>query len=111
MRTHKSILTLASISLLVILLIVVSSLWQAVLVYAERPGAVKPAGVSVRHEINNPLTTVIGNLELLIERYEHKDKELTARLEVVLNSSLRIAEITKQLQEIKMEKPVESEIT
>ena len=57
---------------------------------------------AIRHEINNPLTTVIGNVELLIERYENKDKDLTARLEVVLNNALRIAEITKRPQEIKM---------
>jgi hypothetical protein len=38
-----------------------------------------------------------------MERYEHKDKDLTARLEVVLNSSLRIAEITRRLREIQRE--------
>jgi HAMP domain-containing protein len=59
--------------------------------------------ISIRHEINNPLTNVIGNVELLMERYEHKDKDLTARLEVILNSSLRIAETTKRLRDIKRE--------
>jgi HAMP domain-containing protein len=68
---------------------------------SESTKALAAAGrteIAVRHEINNPLTTVIGNLELLIDRYEHKDKDLTARLQVVLESSLRIAEITRQLQ-------------
>ncbi|MCK9419880.1 MAG: hypothetical protein M0R70_10930 [Nitrospirae bacterium] len=63
--------------------------------------------LALRHEINNPLTTIIGNVELLIERYEHKDKDLTARLEAVLNNALRIAEITKRLQEIKKETSVD----
>jgi nitrate/nitrite-specific signal transduction histidine kinase len=65
--------------------------------------AARRTEIAIRHEINNPLTNVIGNVELLMDRYEHKDKDLTARLEVVLNSSLRIAEITRRLQEIKRE--------
>jgi HAMP domain-containing protein len=63
--------------------------------------AARRTEIAIRHEINNPLTNVIGTVELLMDRYEHKDKDLTARLEVVLNSSLRIAEITRRLQEIK----------
>jgi signal transduction histidine kinase len=60
-------------------------------------------GLAIRHEINNPLTTIIGNVELLIERYEHKDKELTARLETILNNGLRIAEITRRPHATKKE--------
>ncbi len=80
---------------------------RELLVKAERLGAIGQVGVAVRHEINNPLTTVIGNIELLIERYEEKDKELTARLETILNNALRIAEIVKRLQGIKQEKTVD----
>jgi PAS domain S-box-containing protein len=80
---------------------------REMLVKAERVGAIGQVGVAVRHEINNPLTTVIGNIELLMERYEDKDKELVARLETVLNNALRIAEIVKKLQEIKQEKTVD----
>lgn len=67
-------------------------------------------GIDIRHEINNPLTTVIGNVELLIERYEHKDKDLTARLELVLKNALRIADITRRLQDIKKENIVDHRI-
>jgi PAS domain S-box-containing protein len=80
---------------------------RELLVKAERLGAIGQVGVAVRHEINNPLTTVIGNIELLIERYEDKDKDLTARLETILNNALRIGEIVKRLQGIKQEKIVE----
>lgn len=80
---------------------------REMLVKAERVGAIGQVGVAVRHEINNPLTTVIGNIELLMERYGDKDKELVARLETVLNNALRIAEIVKKLQEIKQEKTVD----
>ena len=61
-------------------------------------GAIGQVGVAMRHEINNPLTTVIGNIELLMERYEEKDKELVTRLETILNNALRIAEIVKRLE-------------
>jgi methyl-accepting chemotaxis protein len=70
---------------------------------ANALAAVRGQEIAVRHEINNPLTTVIGNVELLIERYEHKDKDLVARLEVILNNALRIAATTTRLQQNKKE--------
>ncbi len=80
---------------------------REMLVKAERLGAIGQVGIAVRHEINNPLTTVVGNIELLLERYGDKDRELTARLNTVLDSALRIAEIVKRLQAIKEEKVVD----
>jgi PAS domain S-box-containing protein len=77
------------------------------LLQAERLGAIGEVVITVRHEINNPLTTVIGNIELLIERYGDRDEDLASRLEIILNNSLRIAEIVKQLQTIKRDKVVE----
>ena len=80
---------------------------REMLVKAERVGAIGQVGVAVRHEINNPLTTVIGNIELLMERYEDKDKELVTRLETILNNALRIAEIVKRVEGIKKENTVD----
>jgi PAS domain S-box-containing protein len=80
---------------------------REMLVKAERMGAIGQVGVAVRHEINNPLTTVIGNIELLMERYEDKDKELVLRLETILNNALRIAEIVKRVEGIKKETTVD----
>ncbi len=80
---------------------------RELLVKAERVGAIGQVGVAVRHEINNPLTTVIGNIELLMERYEDKDKELVLRLETILNNALRIAEIVKRVEGIKKETTVD----
>jgi PAS domain S-box-containing protein len=77
------------------------------LLKAERLGAIGEIVITVRHEINNPLTTVIGNVELLLERYGDRDKNLADRLEVILNNSLRIAEIVKQLKAIKGDRVVE----
>jgi two-component system NtrC family sensor kinase len=80
---------------------------RELLVKAERLGAIGQVGIAVRHEINNPLTTVIGNTELLIERYENTDPDLKARLDMILNNALRIAEIVKRLEGIKQDKVVE----
>lgn len=80
---------------------------RAKILQAERLGAIGEIVIAVRHEINNPLTTVIGNIELLLERYGSVDKDLTKRLEAVLNNSLRIAEIVQKLQGIKKDKVVD----
>lgn len=48
-----------------------------------------------------------GNIELLMERYEDKDKKLFLRLETILNNALRIAEIVKRVEGIKKEKTVD----
>ena len=80
---------------------------REMLVKTERVGAIGQVGVAVRHEINNPLTTVIGNIELLMERYEDKDKDLVARLETILNNALRISEIVKRVEGIKKETTVD----
>ncbi len=80
---------------------------REMLVKAERLGAIGQVGIAVRHEINNPLTTVIGNTELLIERYENADADLKVRLEMILSNALRIAEIVKRLEGIKQEKVVD----
>ena len=77
------------------------------LLKAERLGAIGEIVVTVRHEINNPLTTVIGNVELLLERYGERDRHLAERLETILNNSLRIAEIVKQLKGVKGDRVVE----
>jgi two-component system NtrC family sensor kinase len=79
---------------------------RELLLQAERLSAIGQIGIAVRHEINNPLTTVIGNAELLLERPE-ADGDLRKRLELILDNALRIAEIVKRLQEIKKERTID----
>ena len=80
---------------------------REMLVKAERLSAIFEVGTAVRHEINNPLTTVIGNAELLLERYAETNDDLRKRLETILNNGLRIAEIVKKLEELKKDKAVD----
>lgn len=80
---------------------------REMLVKAERLAAIGQMGIAVRHEINNPLTTVIGNIELILDRHGEMPEDLKTRLQAVLENALRIAEIVKRLHEIKHEKTVE----
>ncbi len=80
---------------------------RELLVQAERLSAIGQIVVAVRHEINNPLTTVIGNAELLLDRHGTVEGDLKRRLETILDNSLRISEIIKRLQEIKQVKTVD----
>lgn len=80
---------------------------RELLVKAERLAAIGQVGIAMRHEINNPLTTIIGNTELLLDRVAEQEGDLKKRLELVLDNALRIAEIVKRLQDIKQERVVD----
>jgi PAS domain S-box-containing protein len=80
---------------------------REIVLETERLAAICQLGIAVRHEINNPLTTVIGNTELLLEQYDRADDDLKKRLEVVLSNALRIAEIVKRLEGIRKDNVVE----
>lgn len=80
---------------------------RELLVKAERLAAIGQVGIAMRHEINNPLTTIIGNAELLLDRFADQEGDLKKRLELVLDNALRIAEIVKRLQDIKQERVVD----
>lgn len=80
---------------------------RELLVQAERLAAIGQIGIAMRHEINNPLTTVIGNTELLLERFGGPEGDLKRRLEMILENAVRIAEILKRLQDIKQDRTIE----
>jgi signal transduction histidine kinase len=79
------------------------------LMQAESLDAMEQLVAAVRHEINNPLSTIIGNAELLMDRPADavQDQEFLTRLEVILNNALRIADIVKQMQDISQDKIAE----
>lgn len=52
----------------------------------------------LRHEINNPLTGILGNAELLLAHYREKLPEAAAqRVETVVDLAVRLREATRRL--------------
>jgi PAS domain S-box-containing protein len=80
---------------------------RQLLVKAERLAAIGQVSIAMKHEVNNPLTTVIGNIELLIDRYEDLPEEIRVRLQTALDNALRIADIVKKLEVLREERTVD----
>jgi signal transduction histidine kinase len=69
---------------------------QAQLVHAEKLSAVGELASGVAHEINNPLTTILGQTQLLLADRNLPD-DLRARLTVVAEETTRAARIVQNL--------------
>lgn len=59
---------------------------------------------TINHGINNPLTGVLGNVELLLLN-DNLDKRTLRKLEEVRELSLRIRDIVKNITESMMHSP------
>jgi len=63
----------------------------------ERKEAVAQTAVTLNHEINNPLTTILTNTQLLLEETERLDKKIVQRLKRIESESRRIKKVTQSL--------------
>jgi signal transduction histidine kinase len=52
---------------------------------------------TLQHEINNPLMSILGNVELLLNHPVCKDAALADRLRIIENSAKRIQDTTQRL--------------
>lgn len=73
----------------------------------ERLGAVQETAVTVNHEINNPLTAILGNVQLLLMKRRELDDELAAKLKIIETSALKIRDVTQRLLRIKSVRSVD----
>jgi PAS domain S-box-containing protein len=71
---------------------------QAQLLHADRMSALGTLAAGVGHEINNPLTYVLGNLDASVELLEGRDEELRELLTEAAGGARRIATIVKSLK-------------
>ena len=63
----------------------------------ERFGAIQQTAVTVNHEINNPLTAILGNVQLLLMKRTDLDEELVTKLKTIEISALKIRDVTQKL--------------
>ena len=80
---------------------------QDELVHAQRLAVLGQIGVTVRHEVNNPLTVVLGNVDWLLQELTDLTDEPLRALEAIRANALRIRDIVKKLEEIQTDRVTE----
>jgi DNA-binding response OmpR family regulator/PAS domain-containing protein len=66
-------------------------------VKTEKLNAILQMAIAVKHEINNPLTAVLGNSEMLLVECDCKDTERMNMLKTIRDQSLRIKDIVEKM--------------
>lgn len=77
---------------------------QSKLLEAERLAAITETAISVNHEINNPLCSILGNTQLMLMQQEKLDPGMIRMLRNIEKQTARIQEIAEKLG--KITKPV-----
>jgi len=81
---------------------------QEQLIQAAKLVAIGELSSNVAHELNNPLTTILGYIDLMLE--EATDNEMVRDLEVMKNECLRSKGITRQLLEFARKRPLNKQV-
>ena len=80
---------------------------QARLVRSERLAAIGEIGLAIRHEINNPLGTILGFADLLLSQGEAIPQDVLRKLEAIHRASLRIRDVVRKLEGLHEDRTVE----
>ena len=80
---------------------------QARLVRVERLAAIGQIGLAIRHEINNPLMTIMGYAELLLNQREGLPPDLQKKLETIYRGCARIRDVVRRLEDLREDRTVE----
>jgi len=70
------------------------------IVKGERVAAVLETAVAVNHEINNPLTAVLGNAQLILINKDKLPDDVVSKISIIEKSALRIRQVTQKLMSI-----------
>jgi CheY-like chemotaxis protein len=80
---------------------------QERLIRMERLAAIGKVGLAIRHEINNPLGTILGYAELLLLQAEALPPGAVKKLEAVSRAAVRIRDVVRRLEDLREERTVE----
>jgi len=80
---------------------------QTRLIRSERLAAIGEIGLAIRHEINNPLGTILGFADLLLGQPEGLAPDLQRKLEAIRRASLRIRDVVRKLEGLREDRSVE----
>jgi len=80
---------------------------QERIIRMERLAAMGEIGLAIRHEINNPLGTILGYAQLLLLQAESLPPEVRTKLEAISRGAVRIRDVVRRLEEIREERTVE----
>ena len=62
-------------------------------------------GETLRHEVNNPLTGILGNAELLLAKREQLDSRDVERLETIAELAVRLRDTVRRLSSTLQNQP------
>jgi two-component system, NtrC family, sensor kinase len=70
------------------------------LIEKEKLAILMETTVAINHEINNPLTPVLGNIQLILDREEELPQWVVDKLQVIEKNAWRIQQIVQKLNRI-----------
>jgi signal transduction histidine kinase len=70
------------------------------LIKSERAAAITETTVTINHEINNPLTAILGNTQLLLMSKDKLPADTISKLQTIERSAVKIRETTSKLMSI-----------
>ena len=80
---------------------------QERIIRMERLAAIGEIGLAIRHEINNPLGTILGYAQLLLLETKSLPEEVRKRVEAISRGAVRIRDVVRRLEEMREERTVE----
>jgi CheY-like chemotaxis protein len=73
---------------------------QERLIRSERLAAIGEIGLAIRHEINNPLGTILGFVDLLLGQAGTFPEPARTKLDAIRRATIRIRDVVRRLEEV-----------